>query len=508
MAKLTKKFKSGGWRFDYDMLDKGGLVIANVLHSGFHLAKDVRVVRVWINADDPDPAGRKSLFLGTADFEVLSRDPTYLRYISFNAPPPFDVYTKDAPKGPAGVQAVYRTRAKVFGSPGDPDAKDPDDDYLTIEQSFIFTKYGKDPAHEPGGVLPAARVFPLIKFSYGGKKIKSIRFDYRLHVSLDILLGRDSALDPQLDTGLLGKLKPGGEEGLKRIVKLLTALRPMLAGIFRDTDEIPSSADTEDIFFAVEKPVLREVVGYGLKKGIPGDKVSETTDHGNQIAPGDAATWDNIHMWSNRRLAGEYVKKQPSTFGAFHAFHCHWRWPYFAAHPSTGDHIKSFIGGGVKRAGLFTLNDFGDAQFKGLPMKGHFEGPLLDPRIPNQTIQFAVTLAKPPGQTEPRDRWDADQCPSTSVFEELFINPEAPSPPRDIGQGEDIVTWLAITVENENADGRQGEKFQGTVFAHGLFFAHNPELTWRQSPFAGTIGQELQKPKYAKPTWRRSPNGK
>jgi hypothetical protein len=501
------------------MLDEGGLVVGSVMHASYHLAKDIRVVRVWVNEDDPDPKLRKNLRLGKRDFEVLTSDPSYLKYAPFNAPPPFHVYTKDGPKEPAGVQAVYRTRAKLFGQPGDPDDKDPDDDYLTITQSFIFTKYGKDPAHEPGGVLPAARVFPLIKFSYGGKKVKSIRFDYRLHVSLDILLGRDSALDPQLDTGLLKKLKAGGEEGLKKIVGQLSRMRPMLAGIFRDTDELPPGTDTEDIFFAVEKPVLREVVGYGLKRGIPGEKVSERTETPRaheasaaaiyEIAPGDASTWDNIHMWSNRRLIGnEYVKKHPSTFGAFHAFHCHWRWPHYAAHPSLSDHVMSTLGGAFKKLGIFTSNSFGEEQFKGLPMKGHFEGPLLDPRIPTQTIQFAVTLSKPPANTDPRDRWDADQCPSERVFEDLFIKPDAPSLPRDISLGEDILTWLSFKVYNDGAAAKEGEKFQGTVFMHGLFFAHNAEMTWIQSPFAGTIGQELQKPKYPQPTWRRSPNGK
>jgi hypothetical protein len=492
MPKLTKKFKSDDWRCDYDMLDEGGLALGNVMHDGFHLAKDIRVVRVWVNAEDPDPAQRRSLRLGKTDFELLTTDQTYLRYRSFNAPPPFDIYKKEGARGPAGMQAVYRTRAKLFGQPGDPDDKDPDDDYLTIEQSYIFTKYGTNPSHEPLGILPAAHFFPLIKFSYGGKKVRTIRFDYRFHVSLDILLGQDSALDPHLDPGVLKKEKAEGLD-VKEIVKQLTRLRPMLAGIFRDEDKLPPLTKPEELFFAVEKPVLREVVGYGLKRGLSGKKVSEkdeVTDAGEvkvgyEIAPGDASTWDNIHMWSNRRLPEGYVKRQASTPGAFHAFHCHWRWPYFAE--------------------VITTVFLKEKQFRGLPMKGHFSGPLLDPRIPKQTIQLAITLAKPPKTQGPTDRWDADACPSERVFEELFITPESPSP-RYIGLGEELLTWLSISAESSAAARAGKKKFEGTLFTHGLFFAHNPEPYL--SPSAATVGQELQQPKYAKPTWRRSPNGK
>lgn len=507
MPNPTRKFNSGGWTFDYTMLAKGGLVLKNVRHDGFNLARDIRVVRIWINPDETGAGQVKSLSLGTEDFADKTSDPShpsfnpyYLRYYAFNAPPPFDVYTKPGLDKAAGVQAIYQTKTKVFG-----DDKDSDDDYLVIDQSFIFTKYGKDPAHEPGGILEAARVFPLIKFSYGGKKIKSIRVDYRFDICLDLLL------DPRLDTGLMKNL-PGGQ-GKEWLINHLKNERPMLAAIFRDQDELPSGVKTEDVFYAAEKPVLMEVVGRGLIKGIPGDKLTPHTiirsDQGmvatetlNEIADGDKSTWDNIHMWSNYRLAKSYLKEQPSAPGAFHAFHCHWRWPYYTGHPGLGDLLLVYFGN-RRQTGQASIGAVGEEQFQGVSLNGHIGGPLLDPRIPTQTIHFAITLSKPKDKTEPANKWDADQVITTQKFEKLFFDAEAEQP-RDISKGEHIVTWISVKVENSE----NKKIFAGTVLAHGLYFAHNEELTHLQSAFAETIRETMQKPVYTTPTWRRSPNGK
>ena len=499
MPNQMKKFNSGGWTFDYTMLAKGGLVLQNVRHDNLNLARDIRIVRIWINPDETDAGKVKSLALGTDDFVDKTSGSSYLRYPAFNAPPPYDVYTKQGLAKAAGVQAIYQTKTRVFG-----DDNDPDDDYLVIEQSFIFTKYGKDPAHEPGGILPAARVFPLIKFSYGGKKVKSIRVDYRFDIGLDLLL------DPFLDTGVMKNLSSG--PGKEWLVKHLKDKRPMLAGIFRDHDALPASVKTEDIFYAGEKPVVWELVGRGLINGIPGDKLTPHTvarsaqgmvakETVNEVADADKSTWDNIHMWSNYRLGNRYLKKQPSAPGAFHAFHCHWRWPYYTGHPGVGDLALVFLGT-LKETGQVSSNAFGEEQFPGLSLNGHIGGPLLDPKIPTQTIQFAITLSKPADKTRPADKWDADRVLTTQNFEELFFDTEAEQP-TEISGGECLITWFSVKVErSENK-----KRFEGTVLAHGFYFAHNVELTTAQSSFAKTIGETLQKPKYANPTWRRSPNG-
>lgn len=526
MEKLSKKFNSGGWTFTYDLLPGSGLVLGNVRHDDYYFAKDMRVVAVWVYPMDTDKHKPKSFYLGTEEFpEVPTADKTHLRWNNFNAPPPFDVYTQGGLKGPAGLQAKYKTKTKVFG-----DDKDKDDDHLFVEQSYIFGKYGKDPAHEPGGVLEAARILPLVKFSYGGKKIKSIRIDYRFEISLDLFLYRDSGtlmLDPLLDTGVLKKVLKNipRDEIKKRLIQQLKDKRPTLAAIFRDTEQFPDLPRTDDVFDAYEKPVLWEIVAYGLKNGIPGDKVTTNKEAPrvhegpvsvrNFVAHGDQSTWDNIHMWSNCRLGNSYLKKQLSTPGAFHSFHFHWRWAYYFSDPTLLDRLRAIAPGVLTGPfGYPVSNSFGEKQFKGLPLCDGIGGPLLDPKIPTQTIQFAITKTKPPEETKPPNKWDADQRPTKQKFEKLFFNPEAASTPepRDISGGGDLITWLSVAVENSPAKGQAKKTFGGTVLPHGIFFAHNAELSIFQVPTAMTSGVEpMQKPDRSKdptPTWLRSPNDK
>jgi hypothetical protein len=494
---LGKKFDSNGWHLEYDLVPKSGLVIGNVRHDDYNMARDIRVVAIWVYpvaAAPPESATAtpkpelkpKVFYLATEDLPLESSgDKSYLRWTNFHAPPPFDVYNKGGYKGgPAGLQAKYKTKSKVFG-----DDTDPDDDFLTIEQSFIFTKYGKDPAHEPGGVLEAARVFPLIKVSYGGKKIQSIRIDYRFHISLDIFLYvRTGELDPGLDRNVLQDFSAPDK---KRVTEYLKKQRPMLAAIFRDAEGLPGGGSTKNLFDSYEKPVFWEISGYGLKNGIPGDQLPETANADGVfvIADKDKSTWSNIHMWANFSLLGKYVKKQASAPGAFHAFHCHWTWPFFTQI--------------VKVSGTA----FGKEQFRGLPLKRNIGGPLLDHKIPRQTIRFAISRAKPPRKIKPANKWDADQSPSTEVFENLFYDKDNPPEPENISGGEDVVTWYSIEVEKDPGKGTNQKNFGGTVMIHGIYFAHNRELV----PTASTVGEVAQKPEKHKgyvATWPRAPNDK
>ena len=36
---------------------------------------------------------------------------------------------------------------------------------FTFTQSYLFTDYNKSPEHEPGGIVNAARIYPLFRFS-------------------------------------------------------------------------------------------------------------------------------------------------------------------------------------------------------------------------------------------------------------------------------------------------------------------------------------------------------
>src|SRR5206468_2991539 len=108
----------------------------------------------------------------------------------------------------------------------------------------------------------------------------------------------------------------------------------------------------------------------------------------------------------------------------------------------------------------------------------------------------------------------ADQNPSEPTYEKLFFDPANPPPPRDISDGEELVTWYSVTVKNDKFSSASplgfgsNTKFQGTIMIHGFYFAHNSELGEGESPFWETINTELRKPWYQPQVWRRFPNRK
>lgn len=492
------KFNSSGWTFDYEMLTQGGLVLRNVKHDNYNLAKDIRVVGLWVFPVD-ETVEPKYFLLGSDYLETdppLNPNLPYLRFTQLNAPAPFDIYSAKV-GSPAGLQAKYRTRTKVFYNENLPD--DPQDAILNIEQTYIFCKYGNNPAHEPGGVLQAARLFPLIKFKYGGRRVKSIRVDYRFDMTMDLFL---SVPDPLTD------------KGLKRLVTEFDKPQfPMLGGVFRDGETLPLSSENLNVLFAAtEKPCLYELATYGLKNGIPGDKITSYAvtgqyyyDEIDTILPQDQTTWDNIHLWPNKKINGQYVKKQISSPGAFHCLHLHWRWSDVAGEPNTlQESIIDYNSPGGESAA-------GGNQFKGVNIGENIGGPLLDPEIPTQTIRFAFTKSEDPeyekliSKANGNNLWDPDVSPTSKKnFEDLFFNASTKRPlPRDISKGEHLLFWISYEAFLPN---KSIPLYSGTIFPTGLYFAHNPESN--DNAFSGTIGKESQSPKYTSPTWQRYPNGK
>src|SRR5687768_2081469 len=243
-------FFENGWFLNYLLpKDGGGLVLRNVQHDGYHLANDIRVVRVWIGSDDPrtsPEAKPKEYLLGSEKFPCLS-GPNELS--KPNAPVDFPFY-----QPAAGLNSLFDTKEPIFGD---------GTEKLAVIQEYLFTSYGKDPPHEPGHVLDAARLFPLLHFVYLPGKLeneaitpKYLRADYRLHLSLDKFLDK--------------------EKNLTRADNH--------AGIFRDNENLPPPIVTyfvvpgvhsahiphlEDIFAAGEKPLQFEVIGPGLTDGWP-----------------------------------------------------------------------------------------------------------------------------------------------------------------------------------------------------------------------------------------------
>jgi len=153
-----------------------------------------------------------------------------------------------------------------------------------------------------------------------------------------------------------------------------------------------------------------------------------------------------------------------SAPGAFHCAHSHWRWGSVLA--------MADINIGTP-----------DRPIPVLPVDTgvHFQPgtPLLDPRIPWQTLQIAVTQnAKrfDPAQKTPltdltEDDWE-------TLFERTPNNP----PPVKIADGDDIVLWYSTEVLKRFTPPGQGMSTfvaapQGTVFLHGFFFAHDDEMS-------------------------------
>lgn len=183
-------------------------------------------------------------------------------------------------------------------------------------------------------------------------------------------------------------------------------------------------------------------------------------------------TWDNIHWW------GGYKDTHiPSAPGAFHALHLHWRW-----------------GGAVKGGMLPPTPDYGkEPQFvdSGIPLAIqkdkrylNFLGPLVHPDCWIQSVRFAIVKHKENDNTTTKEFRDK--------FASKFNNPAL------IKDGKDIMLWYSVELNKELIlpayttedisrpigntrvtvpEKKLSSSLNGTVFIHGLYFAHEKEPT-------------------------------
>lgn len=354
------------------------------------------------------------------------------------------------------------------------------DQKLELELAFLFTAYNKDPSHEPGAVIPAARVYPTLTFNVVGISHKKKKPSYRHCNALQALFRININLEEH---------PKGGDQ----------------IGLFTDIDDLGplnqavtahgSGGGAGSFFFTrAEKPLVYEVVGKGVIDGGHGD-------------------WDNIHQWSHPTpksnyealqeavakdktppTAEEWMKKalemQPPTPGLPYGGHIHWRWARDAVAGVTG------LPGGKQ---------YGGPQGAGTP--------LIDDRINNQTIEFAIVDG---------DGWfdssrEADflnkleGAPPTYLFKELAeVWKDLESQPAIVWPTFDPIIWMSIfvkgpgwgvedpyreffpasgvtdpdvehTVEYVTAD------WGGTMFAHGIFFPHE-DISYLDV-FNGTSGR-------------------
>ena len=460
-----KQYRSAdGWSFDYlisgspEFPDADqGVCLMNVSHQGHFFAQDIRLCQIWVNPGDPD---EKRLTLGTADFDLVSVNE--FPALKQRPPKPFNAYPVVN-----SLSANYVSKGAIY----------PGSMRLKIVQHFVFTDYSKDPAHEPGGVLTAARVFPMFHFSFvngpdpmsSSAMFRSLRFDLRLGLKLDLSLNSPTPRVALMQ--LLGRIPKHSE--YEELFK-----RPQQLGLFKDEDELDRSTlgiisailflakrkheegtigkhvdETASImasiatFQNVEKPAVLEMIGRGLRRG---DWRSEPK--------AEKVLWDNVHWWggfdwrerkaTDPSIIGPAHSQLPSTPGGTHAAHFHWRW------------------GLVLQKGTLEAAKSGEPQFKGTPIGG----PLIDPAIPDQDIRFAAVQGDIASMEQTTSEFGKDLRIVRDGSQRAKDAAARPGQPLLISQGNDTVLYASCEVHQQ-----QGKVFQGTVFPQGIFFAHEPE---------------------------------
>lgn len=417
-----------GWSFDGVLDEPGwGYVIGNLMHDGHLCANQIRVERVLIGSHfDPKTKTHhavENFTLGSNRVRRIGK-PSIIR---------FDKTATD-PRGfynPRFAVLVSYILDKVFGE---------EEQQMVIEQLTLFTPYGKDTAHEPGGILRAARIYPMIRFNaprieFGKKlndpynRITAIRVLFRMRFQV-----QGSALEN-------------------------------MAGIFRDKDDL-GLASLEGaaikgpgniLFSRAEKPLISEVVGRGVIGG------TAFTRRG-----GDKLGWDNIHQWNqefkNKQefLAAAKNDKFAPTPGLPYGVHQHWRWGEVFYKGLSGRFGKRLLQGGK--------------QFGGLGVAG---GPMIDPEVPDQLLEFGISQS---GLREERLRKILDDPNGLRFDYPLELMLASPSTePENISLGAALSTWIDITAYSEYINeeypfmASEVFPFKGQLGAHGVFFAHESE---------------------------------
>ncbi|MGE5655438.1 MAG: hypothetical protein ACM37W_02260 [Actinomycetota bacterium] len=464
----------------------GGLVLQQITHDGHNFAKDIRFIGFWIQTEQVDPSGRaistakKFYLLDSSNFTVSqiaehkpspTLNPSYSSAFDYlkqtDAALDFTEYFK-----PGGTYVGYGVSAK-FEAPSLLSSF-PNCEYagLTIEQIFLFSRYSNSPKHEPSGGLSGARFHPMIRYtfsknaSYDDKKVltrvSSIRFDYRLHLFLD--RHEDVATNKTLQ-------QIGNQAGL--FADSDTALGTIGTTIGSNIWNIRqknsgATAFSSGAFDAVEKPLVLEVTTAGLAYGFSKFSVPATSG-----PPITVRCWDNLHWWGSRGPGAPII----SAPGAFHCAHMHWRW-----------------GGAAKAAFVSSDPRFNPRTWPaGMPVHPAINGmwgPLLDPGIWIQSIRVAVVKNDP--SLDPQAGIAASAL-SKEDWKMLF-NPSLRATPLDISAGADIVLWYStevhrtVTVPTSSVNAlppgfvtplppTYTTAPSGTVFIHGLFFAHDAEKT-------------------------------
>lgn len=370
------------------------------------------------------------------------------------------------PTGTTDPLGYYAPRVKLSAKYEKTDLLGEKGQSIVLELAYLLTAYGKDPSHEPGGVISAARIYPTLTFTVPSLTRSKQNPRFRHPTAVQALLRVNLTLD---DQGV------GNQCGIFTDPEELGALGVSLSALWGP--HLPGSFN----FLRAEKPLTWEVVGRAVRHG---SHIGWTSDE-----PG----WDNIHQWSHPTIPyGPHPKEgfdnQPYTPGLPYGGHLHWRWGRTATGTKT-------LPGGKQYAGA------------GGPGK-----PLIDSRIYNQNIEFAIVDGSTRFGRSDEDllgRLDRDPVSYlfrdfSLVWEDVRIEPQLLMPSAN------ILIWVSQTAWGPGWNGTSLEyrefhpgsgispkdfpnvphdvqfvlpEWGGTLFPQGLFFPHDD---------AGILPQKLR----------------
>lgn len=274
----------------------------------------------------------------------------------------------------------------------------------------------------------------------------------------------------------LGLIQTIAKESGPDLRAFLKEVHPLgiTAGVLKKLwDLLPAGKTLSALGFAgVEKPVLFEVIGQFVDKGL----VDET--------------WDNLHWWGTQSI--------PSAPGAFFAIHSHYRWSQLNTYPSEIEaEFQQFLNLVI---GTHTPLHLREDRLRSMVKTfagQQLSGPLIDPKIPKQTVCFAIA--------EDGSTLDEELKTTTIPFEHLkgakgIKLKEIAKVGTLTNEGANIVCWFSAKAERESGKAPT-DAFRGTLFVNGFYFAHDKEKPFSlfnparpANMFGQTEGIDIQKP--------------
>jgi hypothetical protein len=175
---------STGWAFTGAVDSKVGFHLQDISHDGHAFADSIRVERIAVAGFSDNDAYRPRDDLanhhvfGLGDCKEVAA-PTLVTLAS-GAQDPLGYY---APRLKA--VAKYEMGNLVYEA----------DQKLEVELAFLFTEYNKDPSHEPGGIVTAARIYPTLTFNIPDVTHKKKKPSYRAATAVQVLFRINIRLD-------------------------------------------------------------------------------------------------------------------------------------------------------------------------------------------------------------------------------------------------------------------------------------------------------------------------